>query len=140
MPVMGTHQRNLHFNLLVGVKMIKQKQDVDLLDKLAFEIIKTSPHSLARGAYDLAEDILLRREAILDRWELNENIVNDGIDQLYLTVRSERCLKAEGIYTLTQLQGCTKERLLKTPNLGSKSVKEIMEQMASIGLKLKGQA
>ena len=119
--------------------MIKQKQDVELLDKLAFEIIKTSPHSLAREAYNLAENILERRELILDRWALNENIVFDSIDKLYLTVRSERCLKAEGIFTLTQLQGCTKERLLKTPNLGSKSVKEIMEQMEGMGLKLKGQ-
>jgi DNA-directed RNA polymerase alpha subunit len=114
-------------------------QDIELLDKLAFEIVKTSPHSLARGAYDLAEDILVRRKMILERWALNENVVSDGIDRLYLTVRSERCLKAEGIYTLTQLQGCTKERLLRTPNLGSKSVKEIIEQMEGMGLKLKGQ-
>jgi DNA-directed RNA polymerase alpha subunit len=115
------------------------KQDVELLDKLAFEVIKMGHYSFFRDAYDLAEDILKRRESILNRWALNEDIVNDGIDKLYLTVRSERCLKAEGIYTLTQLQGCTKERLLKTPNLGSKSVKEIIEQMEGLGLKLKGQ-
>ena len=116
------------------------KQDVELLDKLAFEIIRIGNYSFACEAYNLAEVILKRREEILNRWALNQDIVNDGIDKLELTVRSERCLKAEGIYTLTQLQGCTKERLLKTPNLGSKSVKEIIEQMESLGLKLKGQA
>jgi len=116
------------------------KQNVELLDKLAFEVIKTGATILFfREAYDLAEEILKRREAILDRWELNQNIVNDSIDKLELTVRSERCLKAEGIYTLTQLQGCTRNRLLKTPNLGSKSLKEIIEQMEGLGLKLKEQ-
>jgi DNA-directed RNA polymerase alpha subunit len=116
------------------------KQDVELLDKLALEVLKIGNYSFAREAYNIAEDILERREAILDRWELSERVIHNGIDKLYLTIRSERCLKAEGIYTLTQLQDCTKERLLKTPNLGSKSVKEIIEQMEGLGLKLKGQA
>jgi DNA-directed RNA polymerase alpha subunit len=116
------------------------KQDVELLDKLAFEVIKMGHYSFFKEAYDLAEVILKRREAILDRWKLNQDIVNDGIDKLELTVRSERCLKAEGIYTLTQLQDCTRNRLLKTPNLGSKSIKEIIERMEGLGLKLKGQA
>jgi len=115
------------------------KQDVELLDKLAFEVLKIGDYSFAREAYNIAENILKRREAILDRWELNQNIVNDGIDKLELTVRSERCLKAEGIHTLTQLQGCTRNRLLKTPNLGIKSIKEISERMEGLGLKHKEQ-
>jgi DNA-directed RNA polymerase alpha subunit len=41
--------------------------------------------------------------------------------------------------TITQLQGCTFNNLLKTPNLGRKSINEIIEQMAAMGLKLKGE-
>ena len=83
-------------------------------------------------------------------WELvsgNKAVVNDidifvfdGIEKLNLTVRSERCLKADEVYTLTQLLNCTKDRLLKTPNMGRKSVNEIIEKLAEHGLKLKGEA
>ena len=74
------------------------------------------------------------------KWALTEAIVFDGLEKLNLTVRSERCLKADEVYTLTQLLNCTKDRLLKTPNMGRKSVNEIIEKLAEHGLKLKGEA
>ena len=111
----------------------------ELLDHLALEVLKVSPQS-ARDAYRVAEDMIERRQEILNKWVLREAIVDDGIENLELTVRSEHCLKAEEIYTVTQLLGCTEQRLLKTPNLGRKSIKEIIERLNERGLKLRGQA
>ena len=99
----------------------------ELLDQLALEVLKASPQS-ARDAYRVAEDMIERRQEILNKWAMTEAIVFDGIETLGLTVRSEHCLKAEEIYTVTQLLGCTENRLLKTPNLGRKSLKEIIER------------
>jgi DNA-directed RNA polymerase alpha subunit len=112
----------------------------ELLDQIAIEVLKNLPHNFARDAYNIAEGVLERRDAILHKWALTEAIVFDGIEKLNLTVRSERCLKADEVYTLTQLLGCTKDRLLKTPNMGRKSVNEIIEKLAEHGLKLKGEA
>ena len=111
----------------------------ELLDHLALEVLKASPQS-ARDAYRVAEDMIERRQEILHKWEMTEAIVFDGIETLGLTVRSEHCLKAEEIYTVTQLLGCTENRLLKTPNLGRKSLKEIIERLNERGLKLRGQS
>jgi DNA-directed RNA polymerase alpha subunit len=111
----------------------------ELLDHLALEVLKASPQS-ARDAYRVAEDMIERRQEIIDRWALREAIVDDSIERLGLTVRSEHCLKAEEIYTITQLLGCTENRLLKTPNLGRKSLKEIIERLNERGLKLRGQS
>ena len=111
----------------------------ELLDHLALEVLKASPQS-ARDAYRVAEDMIERRQEIINKWVLREAMVEDGIEQLNLTVRSEHCLKAEEIYTITQLTGCTEQRLLKTPNLGRKSMKEIIERLNERGLKLRGQA
>ena len=62
-----------------------------------------------------------------------------SIEKLNLTVRTERCLKAEDIISIEQLQCCTEERLLKTSNLGRKPINEIKERMAEFGYKLRGQ-
>lgn len=110
----------------------------ELLDHLALEVLRVSPQS-ARDAYRVAEDMIERRQEILSKWAMSEAVVFDGIEQLVLTVRSERCLKAEGIFTITQLTGCTKQRLLKTPNLGRKSVNEIIDCLNAKGLKLRGE-
>jgi DNA-directed RNA polymerase alpha subunit len=110
----------------------------ELLDHLALEVLRVSPHP-ARDAYRIAEDMIERRQEILNRWALREAVIDDGIEHLCLTVRSENCLKAEDIYTITQLTGCTEQRLLKTPNLGRKSIKEIIECLNERGLKLRGQ-
>lgn len=110
----------------------------ELLDHLALEVLRVSPQS-ARDAYRVAEDMIERRQEILSKWAMSEAVVFDGIENLQLTVRSERCLKAEGIFTITQLTGCTKQRLLRTPNLGHKSVNEIIDCLNAKGLKLRGE-
>ena len=129
-----------------------------LLDCFAIEAMKIliakrdndsrDAYGLAGDAYIIAEKMLERREIVLSQWGLNketlrktkEEIERDHIDRLWLTVRAQNCLKADGITTITQLQKCTENRLLKIPNLGRKSLKEIIEEMARHGYKLKDQA
>ena len=58
------------------------------------------------------------------------------VDDLELTVRSANCLKAENIYYIGDLIQRTETELLKTPNLGRKSLNEIKEVLATRGLSL----
>lgn len=58
------------------------------------------------------------------------------VDDLELTVRSANCLKAENIYYIGDLVQRTEVELLKTPNLGRKSLTEIKDVLASKSLSL----
>ena len=58
------------------------------------------------------------------------------VDDLELTVRSANCLKAENIYYIGDLVQRTEVELLKTPNLGKKSLTEIKDVLANRGLSL----
>ena len=59
-----------------------------------------------------------------------------SVDDLELTVRSANCLKAESIYYIGDLIQRTEVELLKTPNLGKKSLTEIKDVLASRELSL----
>ena len=59
-----------------------------------------------------------------------------AIDELDLTVRSANCLKAENVYYVGDLIQRSEMELLKTPNLGKKSLTEIKDVLASKGLSL----
>ena len=63
-------------------------------------------------------------------------ILSRPVDDLELTVRSANCLKAEHIRYIGDLIQKTEHELLKTPNLGRKSLDEIQSQLESRGLKL----
>ena len=58
------------------------------------------------------------------------------VDDLELTVRSANCLNAENIYLIGDLIQRTEVELLKTPNLGKKSLTEIKDVLATRGLSL----
>lgn len=58
------------------------------------------------------------------------------VDDLDLTVRAANCLKAENIYLIGDLIQRTEVELLKTPNLGKKSLTEIKDVLATRGLSL----
>lgn len=58
------------------------------------------------------------------------------VDELELTVRSANCLKAENTYYIGDLVQKTEAELLKTPNLGKKSLTEIKDVLAQRGLSL----
>lgn len=58
------------------------------------------------------------------------------IDELELTVRSANCLKAESVYYIGELVQRTENELMKTPNLGKKSLNEIKEALRAHDLEL----
>ncbi len=71
-----------------------------------------------------------------DQEELIDPVLLRSVDDLELTVRSANCLKAESIYYIGDLVQRTEVELLKTPNLGKKSLTEIKDVLASRELSL----
>ena len=73
-----------------------------------------------------------------DKVEKNDSdrVFESPIDDLELTVRSLNCLKAEGVYYIGELIKKTEVELLKTPNLGKKSLLEIKTALGQRGLAL----
>jgi len=63
-------------------------------------------------------------------------VLMQPVDDLELTVRSANCLKAESIYYIGDLVQRTESELLKTPNLGKKSLTEIKDVLAKYKLSL----
>lgn len=82
---------------------------------------------------DLDSDILAAPEKHEDEID---PILLRPVDDLELTVRSANCLKAEDIYYIGDLIQRSEQELLKTPNLGKKSLTEIKDVLATRGLSL----
>ena len=74
-------------------------------------------------------------ETVVEEDEIDPILLRP-VDDLELTVRSANCLKAENIYYIGDLIRRTEVELLKTPNLGKKSLTEIKDVLASRGLSL----
>lgn len=74
-------------------------------------------------------------ESVAAATDVNPLLVKP-IDDLELTVRSTNCLKAENIYFVGDLVQRAESELMKTPNLGKKSLTEIQEVLAENGLSL----
>ena len=126
---------------------VEQRTD---LDKLVMEIVTNgaiSPEESIRAS----AKILVEQLAVFAQLEGSELAAFDQpaqrttqfdpillrpVDELELTVRSANCLKAENIYYIGDLIQRTETELLKTPNLGRKSLNEIKEVLASRGLTL----
>ena len=127
---------------------VEQRTD---LDKLIVDI-ETNGAISAEDAVRASAKILVEQLAVFAQLEGGEvdAIVSPSsrgssqfdpvllrpVDELELTVRSANCLKAENIYYIGDLIQRTENELLKTPNLGRKSLNEIKEVLASRGLTL----
>jgi DNA-directed RNA polymerase subunit alpha len=59
------------------------------------------------------------------------------IEELELSVRSYNCLKRAGINTVDELTQRTEEDMMKVRNLGKKSLEEVTNKLAELGLELK---
>jgi len=123
---------------------VEQRTD---LDKLVMEIETNgaidAEDAVRRAATILHEQISvfvrLEESAQSDTQILEEKIdpvLLRSVDDLELTVRSANCLKAENIYYIGDLIQRTEVELLKTPNLGKKSLTEIKDVLATRGLSL----
>ncbi len=86
-----------------------------------------------RVLVDLKEE---QREEPQEKRPKFDPILLRPVDDLELTVRSANCLKAENIFYIGDLVQRTEVELLKTPNLGKKSLTEIKDVLASKGLSL----
>ena len=127
---------------------VEQRTD---LDRLVMEI-ETNGAITAEDAVRASSKILVEQLAVFAQLEGdqisslmaeaprgNQNydpILLRPVDELELTVRSANCLKAEDIFYIGDLIQRTENELLKTPNLGRKSLNEIKEVLASRGLTL----
>ncbi|HHY13689.1 MAG TPA: DNA-directed RNA polymerase subunit alpha [Thermoanaerobacterales bacterium] len=67
----------------------------------------------------------------------NEKIMEMVVEELDLSVRSYNCLKRAGINTVEELIQRTPEDMMKVRNLGKKSLEEIEQKLADLGLSLK---
>lgn len=134
-----------------AVESARVEQRTDL-DKLVLDI-ETNGTISAEDAVRAAAKILVEQLAVFAQLEGHELAAFDQstqkgaadrfdpillrpVDELELTVRSANCLKAENIYYIGDLIQRTENELLKTPNLGRKSLNEIKEVLASRGLTL----
>jgi len=123
---------------------VEQRTD---LDKLILDIESNGtidPEEAIRRAatilqHQLAVFVDLKSEIVNEPEEREDEIdpiLLRPVDDLELTVRSANCLKAEDIYYIGDLIQRTEVELLKTPNLGKKSLTEIKDVLATRGLSL----
>ena len=68
--------------------------------------------------------------------EINNENLNRSVEELELSVRSYNCLKNANIQTIGELVQKTEAEMLKTKNFGRKSLNEIKEILAPMGLSL----
>ena len=84
--------------------------------------------------FDETEEPTLEPVAV-EETKLNENLFR-SVDELELSVRSANCLQNANIKTIGDLVQKTEAEMLKTKNFGRKSLKEIKEILAEMGLSL----
>lgn len=123
---------------------VEQRTD---LDKLIIEIETNgtiAPDEAVRKAATILQDQLTAFVELEGKIETAKEkkaaeidpVLLQPIDDLELTVRSANCLKAENIYYIGDLIQKTEVELLKTPNLGKKSLTEIKDVLTLRGLSL----
>lgn len=131
----------------VDAARVAQRTD---LDKLELEIETNgviTPEEALKSAVRILQEQLSIFGTIQTETEVEESKEEDAtpplnpiltrpVDELELTVRSANCLKAENIYYIGDLIQRTENELLKTPNLGRKSLSEIKDVLAAHGLTL----
>lgn len=119
-------------------------------DKLTLEVWTngtiTPDDAVSLGAKILTEHLNLfvdlsdnarNTEVMIEKEEgMKEKVLEMSIEELDLSVRSYNCLKRAGINTVEDLANKTEEDMMKVRNLGRKSLEEVLNKMADLGLAL----
>ena len=132
--------------LAYSVENARVEQRTDL-DKLVLDLETNGTidpeEAIRRAATILQQQLAVfvdlegeKQSAPEQKEEAIDPVLLRPVDDLELTVRSANCLKAENIYYIGDLIQRTEVELLKTPNLGKKSLTEIKDVLASRGLSL----
>lgn len=120
-------------------------------DKLMLEVWTNGSlgpdEAVSLGAKILTEHLMLfvglNREAqeaeimVEKEEDQKEKVMEMTIEELDLSVRSYNCLKRAGINTVQELIQKTEEDMMKVRNLGRKSLEEVQEKLAELGLSLR---
>jgi len=113
--------------------IIELETDGTLDPKMAIEHSATILQQQLSAFVDL--DAIAEQEAKKDQNDFDPILLR-SIEELELTVRSTNCLKAESIFLIGDLIHRSEFDLLKTPNLGKKSLNEIKDVLATKELSL----
>lgn len=149
----GTLQLDASYSPVVKVAYQVESTRVEQrtnLDKLVIELETNGtvdPEETIKLAATILHDqlsVFVDFEKVSDQVEVDEIQIEEvfdpvllrPVDDLELTVRSANCLKAENIFYIGDLIQRTEVELLKTPNLGKKSLTEIKDILALKGLSL----
>ncbi len=137
----GSLKLDARFNPVLRVSYTVEHARVEQrtnLDKLVLDLETNGtidPKTVLRRAATILQDQLsafvefeheIKHEPIEDLVDINPILLR-SVDELELTVRAANCLKAEHIYLIGDLVVKTESELLKTPNLGKKSLGEIKD-------------
>lgn len=147
-PVDSIYSPVLKVTYKVEATRVAQRTD---FDRLVIDV-ETKPSILPRDAvasaggtlvelFGLARELNVNAEGIeIGPSPVDEQIaesLNLPVEDLDLSVRSYNCLKREGIHTVGELVARSEEDLLDIRNFGSKSIDEVKETLASLGLSLR---
>ena len=113
--------------------IVELETDGTLDPKMAIEHSATILQQQLASFVDL--DAIAEQQAKKDQNDFDPLLMR-SIEELELTVRSTNCLKAESIFLIGDLIQRSEFDLLKTPNLGKKSLNEIKDVLASKGFAL----
>ncbi len=150
-PVDSIYSPVLKVTYKVEATRVEQRTD---FDRLIIDV-ETKPSIQPRDAvasagrtlvelFGLARELNVEAEGIeIGPSPVDERLAADlalPVEDLQLTVRSYNCLKREGIHTVSELVSRSEQDLLDIRNFGSKSIEEVKEKLAEMGLALKDSA
>jgi DNA-directed RNA polymerase subunit alpha len=146
-PIDSVHSPVRKVNFSVEAARLGQMTDYDKLTLEVWTNGAVSPQDAIGYAAKLLKDhmsIFINFEEVAEQAEeISERgldkmgeILNRSVEELELSVRSYNCLKNANIQTIGELVQKTEAEMLRTKNFGRKSLNEIKEILANMGLSL----
>ena len=121
------------FDKLVLEVWTNGTMDADEATSLGAKIL-TEHLNLFVGLTDHVNDVEIMVEKEEDQ---KEKVLEMTVEELDLSVRSYNCLKRASINTVEELTQKTEEDMMKVRNLGKKSLEEVENKLAELGLSLR---